>query len=463
MKQELVRPSIKKPTLDKETYSSYRPITKTAFVSKLLERVASTQFMSYLAEHELIAKLQSAYRRFHSADTAMVRVLNDILLTIDSRQEAVLVLLDMSSAFDTIDHSLLLQRLGDRYGVGRTALSWFESYLTYRTQSVTVGNATSAPKTLIYGVPQGSVLGPLLFALYFAPLEDIIKAHGLDVMVYADDVQLYISISPINGQSLSSSKIEACVKDILIWCTKNMLSCNPSKTKILQLLSRLSRNDSPQTPLLVGRDMIVPVPVARDLGITLDKHLTLHQHINNVSKSGSYAIRNIGRIRKYLNNEDCEKLVHAFVTSRLDCCNSIFYGLPDCELAKLQRIQNTAARLVVRLKKSDHITPVLQKLHWLPIKSRINYKIFLLTYQALNGLAPSYLSELLDTYRPSRNLRLSGKLLLTTKKTNTVNYGDRAFSVCAPKLWNNLPLHIRQAKSLSSFKSQLKTHLFNNS
>ena len=242
-----------------------------------------------------------------------------------------------------------------------------------------------------------------------------------------------------------------------------MLSCNPSKTKILQLLSRFSRADSPPTPLLVGRDMIVPVPVARDLGITLDKHLTLHQHINNVSKSGSYAIRNIGRIRKYLNNKDCEKLVHAFVTLRLDCCNSILYGLPDSELAKLQRIQNTAARLVARVKKSDHITPVLQKLHWLPVKSRIIYKILLQTYKALNGLAPSYLSELLDIYRPSLNLRSSGKHLLTTKKTNTVNYGDRAFSVCAPKLWNNLPLHIRQAKSLSSFKSQLEAHLFKNS
>ena len=179
-----------------------------------------------------------------------------------------------------------------------------------------------------------------------------------------------------------------------MWCTKNMLSCNPSKTKILQLLSRFSRTDSPPTPLLVGQDMIVPVLVAQDLSITLDKHLTLHQHINNVSKSGSYAIRNIGQIRKYLNNEDCEKLVHAFVTSSLDCCNSILYGLPDSELAKLQQIQNTAARLVVRLKKCDHITPVLQKLHWLPVKSQINYKILLLTYKALNGLAPSYLSEL---------------------------------------------------------------------
>ena len=161
LKQGLVRPSIRKPTLDKEAYSSYRPITNTAFVSKLLERVASTQFMSYLTEHELIAKFRSAYRRFRSSETAMVRVLNDILLTIDCRQEAVLVLLDMSSAFDTTDHSLLLQRLRDRYGVGGTALSWFESYLTDRTQSVTVGNVTSAPQRLIYDVPQGSVLGPV--------------------------------------------------------------------------------------------------------------------------------------------------------------------------------------------------------------------------------------------------------------------------------------------------------------
>ena len=180
-------------------------------------------------------------------------------------------------------------------------------------------------------------------------LQIAIKANR---MVYAYDVQLYISMSPIDGQLLSSSKIEACVKDILIWCTKNMLSCNASKTKILQLLSRFSRTDSPPTPLLVGRDMIVPVPVTRDLGITLDKHLTLHQHINNVSKSESYAIRNIGRIHKYLNNEDCEKLVHAFITSRLDCCNSILYGLPDSELAKLQRIQNTAAGLVAREKRA---------------------------------------------------------------------------------------------------------------
>ena len=141
----------------------------------------------------------------------------------------------------------------------------------------------------------------------------------------------------------------------------------------------------------------------------------LHQHINNISKSGSYAIRNIGRIRKYLNNEDCEKLFHAFVTSRLDCCNGILYGLLESELAKLQRIQNTAARLVARVKKSDHITPVLQKLHWLPVKSRIIYKILLLTYNALNGLAPFYLTELLDTYRPSSSVGMeNGKLFRTT-------------------------------------------------
>ena len=235
-------------------------------------------------------------------------------------------------------------------------------------------DVASSPKPLEYGVPQGTVLGPLLFSLYFAPLEDVIKAHGINGMMFADDTQLYLSINCITNRTAILTKLELCVNDILIWCNKNKLACNPSKTEIVHLSSRFKHCELIPS-ISINNTLIAPVPTARDLGITVDNHLTLNSHINNICKRGSLAIRNIGRIRKYLNQADCEKLVHSFVTSRLDSCNSILCGLPESQISKLQRIQNTAARLVTKTKKSDHITPVLRQLHWLPISSRIQYKI----------------------------------------------------------------------------------------
>ena len=188
----------------------------------------------------------------------------------------------------------------------------------------------------------------------------------------------------------------------------------------------------------------------------------LNKHVTNICKSASFAIKNIGKIRKHLTQADCERLVHAFVTSKLDSCNSILYGLPGTELDKLQRIQNTAARLITRSKKSEPISPILRKLHWLPVKARITFKLLLITFKALNGLAPVYITELLNRYEPMRNLRSSNRNLLAIPKSQTVTYGDRAFSVAAAKLWNSLPENIRCIDSLKNFKSAVKSnYLFN--
>ena len=149
------------------------------------------QIEGYLTTNGLFAKMQSAYREHHSAETAFLRVVNDIHQAIDNKCEAVLVLLNLSAAFDTIDHAILLDRLRDRYGFSGTVLRWIESYLKGRPQCIVLDKILSRPRYLSCGVPQGSVLGPLLFSLYIAPLEDIISAHGLDAMMYADDTQLY--------------------------------------------------------------------------------------------------------------------------------------------------------------------------------------------------------------------------------------------------------------------------------
>ncbi|XP_072048919.1 uncharacterized protein [Amphiura filiformis] len=218
----------------------------------------------------------------------------------------------------------------------------------------------------------------------------------------------------------------------------------------------------PSPFLVIGDSVISPSSCARNLGAIFDSNLCMKDHIDSICRSAMAAIRKIGQIRHFIDDETAAKLVHAFVTSRLDSCNALVYGLPDSFITKLQLIQNTAARLVARTPRSQHITPVLQSLHWLPIKKRAAYKILLMTYKALNQLAPQYISDIVTYYKPVRNLRSSNKLSLTvTSRPSTKFYGERAFVYAAPSLWNNLPLQVRSSITVSSFKSCLKTHLFN--
>jgi len=186
----------------------------------------------------------------------------------------------------------------------------------------------------------------------------------------------------------------------------------------------------------------------------------MSSHISSICKSAFFHLRNIARIRKYLSFKTTEILIHSFVSSKVDSNNSLLYGLPKYEIQKLQRILNAAARLLTYTRKYDHITPVLSELHWLPVEKRIMFKILLLTFKALHGLAPTYINDLLQLYVPSRPLRSSNAFLLKSRKYNLKTYGYRAFSVAAPQLWNVLPLDTRKTDCLETFKSRLKTYLF---
>ena len=186
--------------------------------------------------------------------------------------------------------------------------------------------------------------------------------------------------------------------------------------------------------------------------------MTMKPHISSVIRSCSFHIRNIGKIRKFLNRNATEQVIHALITSRLDNSNSLLYGLPQCEISRLQRLQNKAARIVTLSRKSEHITPVLRDLHWLPVSHRIIYKLLLTVFKSLNNMAPSYISDLLKLYLPSRNLRSSNMYLLQEKRSKH-SWGDRSFVVAAPRLWNALPPALKSCSTISSFKKHLKTHL----
>ena len=176
------------------------------------------------------------------------------------------------------------------------------------------------------------------------------------------------------------------------------------------------------------------------------------------------SLRTLGQLRKYLDRSTTERLVHAFISSRLDSCNCLLYGLPDTDILKLQRVQNSAARLVTGARRRDHVTPILKDLHWLPIRKRILFKLLLVVYKSLHNLAPTYIKQLITPYHPSRTLRSRSKGLLQVPRAARSakrTYGSRAFFIAAPKEWNALPEHVRRATSVQSFKTSLKTYLFN--
>ena len=206
----------------------------------------------------------------------------------------------------------------------------------------------------------------------------------------------------------------------------------------------------------------VPITVAlvKSLGVGFDEHMMFDSYVADKCKSSFYHLRNLSRIRKYLTRETAAIVVHAFVTSKLDNCNSLLFGLPKYQMKRLQYVQNTAARIVCRIGRYEHITPVLVHLHWLPVHYRIVFKIVLLVYKTINGMSPRYLTDLLQFRESSRSLRSVSNELLRQPRTITKTYGDKAFSVCAPRLWNILPLDIRKSSSVYAFKKSVKTYLF---
>ncbi len=461
LKTAVVIPLIKKAGLDSEELGSYRPVSGLAFVEKNLERVAAGQLTEYLQDNGLYDPHQSAYRKGHGTETALLRVKSDIDLALDAGDGMLLVLLDLSAAFDTLDHSILLERLESCCGITGTARDWLKSYLSGRTQAVRIGETCSEPTELTIGVPQGSVLGPLLFSIYVQPLGNIVRRHGVCFHGYADDTQLYTRFSFRDPRGLQDAirLLEECIEEVRNWMLANKLKINDGKTEFIVVVSRHHQSiiDQARPTLRVGDAIIQPKRKVRNLGVLIDAEGSMVPFINNTVRTCYFHLNTISRIRVNLTEEACAAAVRALVLSRLDYANSLLVGAPEAALQKLQVVQNNAARMISRVSRRAHITPVLRRLHWLPVRQRVKHKLMTLTYKAINSdVAPSYLG--LQWRRTTRQLRSSGQQLVVPRTFKRI--GDRAYDVAAPRLWNALPDTVRHAQTLSTFKKQLKTFLF---
>lgn len=464
LKSAIVRPVLKKPNLDADDFKNYRPISNLTFLSKILEKCVHIQLVDYITKNKLFAPFQSGYRKNHSCETAVIKIHNDILLHIDKKTHVILMLLDLSAAFDTINHQLLLKRLHRTYKLQGNVISWIESYLSSRSFCVSVGNISSSESPLYIGVPQGSILGPLLFILYTKDLEKIAQKYGFTVHLYADDTQIYFSFDPKEDSKQQLSSLQDCFTEIRCWMTKNYLKLNSNKTEIMEFHSPYTSSKLIETFKLENCE-IIPSTKAKNLGFMFDEHLNLNDQISSISKTCYINLRNLNRIGSKLSKNLKIQLAHSCIHSILDNANSTFAGLSNDQLMKLQKIQNAAVWFVFGLKGKDRyqsLTPFFVELHFLPVRYRILYKISFLVFKCLNNLAPQYLSSLIKLRDGKRHcVRLDDDFfLLTQPSPPSTAKAASAFVHSAPKTWNELPYSLRSMSELSAFKVALKTYYF---
>jgi hypothetical protein len=329
MKYALVTPLLKKSSLDKEILKNYRPVSNLTFVSKIIEKAAMSQVSSYVSINKLLTKFQSAYRPAHSTETALLRVQNDILLSLDKSQGVTMTLLDLSAAFDMCDHEILLSRLYQKMGLRGTVLDWFQSYLENRHQSIHVNGVTSVPRLLTFGFPQGSVSGPQDFSYYSDEVPQIALEHGVCVHMYADDTQLYLpfDLSSPGAAESAVRQMEDCIEDILKWMTTNKLKLNDDKSELIVITPLRQSHKCDIAQILMGDCVVEAADTVRNLGVMFDSSMSMKPHVDSIVRQANLQLRRTGRMRKFLSFDACSSLIHAFISSRLDYGNALLSGM----------------------------------------------------------------------------------------------------------------------------------------
>jgi hypothetical protein len=457
-KHSLVTPLLKKPNLDAETLANYRPVSNLPFISKIIERMVASRITFFMETNELFDQFQSAYRTAHSCETAILAITNHVLNAIDRGEVTVLVLLDLSSAFDTVDHCLLLQKLAAS-GFYGNALEWIKNYLSNRSQLVIIGNHSSPVALLSYGVPQGSVLGPLLFTIYMLGIDSVIYPHGVKYLLYADDLQLYIHTRPQDIHSAIAS-LERCIDDVKLWLDRSKLSLNEKKTEMIVLSSQRSSSLYTEVKIRAGSSIIPASKSVRNLGVFFDPSLSFENHINRMCRSSFYQLRLLARLRFAMNRQTRAVAVKALVFPHVEYCSSLLTGVCKKHLKKIQSVLHAGVRFIDGIRKSDSITPHLVEHNVLPVNMKVQYRLLCIIYSAYYKHKPQYIRQLLVNCSSTHSLRSNDQQLLTTQSCRTSS-GERSVAVQAPRLWNSLPANVRAAPSLSSFKSKLWIHLTN--
>ena len=444
--------------------SDFRPISLLCTLSKIIEKLVNKQIVAYLVEHSFLDPYQSAYRKNHSTQTALLKLTEDVLDTIDDSEVTLLVLLDFSKAFDTINHTLLLAKL-DILGFDQNVCKWVKSYLSGRQQSVHTDKEKSNWSPVINGVPQGSILGPLLFTILISDMR--VSIWSGSYISYADDTNLYWE-SSVNDINETISEANSVLDKVSLYCTDNILRLNEGKSKYLIIGTQHAiRNLKTMQldPISINNKHIEKVSHAKLLGVTIDEILSWRKKVNlDISKAMGNFVR-MSRYKRFLDSSSKIILCESLVLSLFNYCNIVTCNMEKYLENKIQKVQNLCIRFIFDIKSKDRgdYTFYLKKLGWLNMRQRAIKQGLTLIYKIINGLAPCYLQDSFTMVNEIHNVNTRNRSncnIYINKQIKTKLHRN-SYTCYFAKVFNLLPENIKVSVSVNSFKSSIHKHMLN--
>ena len=454
-KKAYIIPLPKTPT--PSSVSHYRPISILPLLSKILELTVHKQLSSFLSNKNLLNPFQSGFRSYHSTVTALLKVTDDIRFAMDNKQLTILVLLDFSSAFNSVDFDVLLSIL-QSLNVSPPVLAWFNSYLRGRSQSVRHDDSSSDWCDITAGVPQGGILSPLLFSVFINSISETITSN---YHLYADDLQLYRHFS-VADTVTAINQLNLDLESITSWAKSFGLLVNPDKSQAIIIGSRHLCNSFDQSrvpPVMLNGVSITLSKTVRNLGVILDNNLSWCSHVSDICRKVYFSFHSLKRLQNLLPFNTKITLVQTLLLPLFDYADVCFIDATEELLNKLERLQNLCLRFIFGLRKYDHVSQYRNELKWLPIRYRRDCHVLYLLYNIINNPSfPSYIRERFEFLFPSDHHCRPNTYLLLKIPRHTTRFYNNSFSVQAVRLWNALPADIRASPTIATFKRRLKEH-----